>query len=118
LICYHYSRQGTQLEKEMISMVKVTYVFNDGAIKQAGTTRDNLLENIRNFVAHRDGATEPEYGVFTLDKDENDLTLLFQVMDELEKNAGLRNMFKAVYCDVDGEISDCIDTINNFKIKI
>lgn len=99
-------------------MVKIVYDFNDAAIARAGTTKDELLKNIRNFVAHRDGAEEPEYGVFTLDKDENDLTLLFQVMHELEGNQKFRNMFKAVYCDVDGEISDCIDTINNFKVKI
>ena len=53
-------------------MVKITYVFNDDAIRQAGTSRDELLKNIRNFVAYRNGAEEPEYGVFTLDKDEND----------------------------------------------
>ena len=41
-------------------MVKITYVFNDDAIQQAGTSRDELLKNIRDFVAHRDGAEEPE----------------------------------------------------------
>ena len=41
-------------------MVKITYVFNDDAIRQAGTSRDELLKNIRDFVAHRAGAEEPE----------------------------------------------------------
>lgn len=97
-------------------MVKITYVFNDNAIRQAGTSRDELLKNIRNFVAYRNGAEEPEYGVFTLDKDENDLALLFHTMDELEDDFNFRHMFKAVYCDVDGEKSECINTIENFKV--
>ena len=41
-------------------MVKITYVFNDDAIRKAGTSKDELLKNIRDFVAHRDGAEEPE----------------------------------------------------------
>ena len=54
--------------------------------------------------------------MFTLDKDENDLALLFHTMDELEDDSNFRHMFKAVYCDVDGEKSECINTIENFKV--
>ena len=97
-------------------MVKITYVFNEDAIRQAGTSRDELLKNIRNFVAHRDGAEEPEYGVFTLDKDENDLELMITAKKELRNSSSFRRMFKFVYCDVDGEKSDCINTIENFKV--
>ena len=98
-------------------MVKVTYVFNDGAIKQAGTTRDNLLENIRNFVAHRDGAEEPEYGVFTLDKDENDLTLLYVALVELKENIPFRKMFHEVYAYVNGELSSCIESVERDDLR-
>lgn len=98
-------------------MVKITYVFNDEAIRQVGTSRDELLKNIRNFVAHRDGAKEPEYGVFTLDKDENDLELMFTVTDELRNHPQIWSLFKGVYSDVDGEIDECINVLKNFKVR-
>lgn len=98
-------------------MVKIIYDFNDAAIARAGTTKDELLKNIRNFVAHRDGAEEPEYGVFTLDKDENDLDLMFAVSDDLKKHPQAWNLFKGVYGDVDGETDECISVLKNFKVR-
>lgn len=98
-------------------MVKITYVFNDDAIRQAGTSKDELLKNIRDFVAHRDGAEEPEYGVFTLDKDENDLELMFTVTDELRDHPQIWSFFKGVYSDVDGETDECINVLKNFKVR-
>ena len=98
----------------MISVVKVTYVFNDSAIKQAGTTRDNLLKNMRAFIAQRNGAKEPEYGAFTLDNDQNDLDILGEIVDELRGTPEIRPLFKAIYANVNGEQSECLASVAKY----
>ena len=95
-------------------MVKITYVFNDLAIQRSGTTKDALLKSIRHFVAHRPGAKETEYGVFTLDYDENDVGIIGEVLDELIDTPSMRKLFHAIYADVNGERSECISAAEQY----
>ena len=89
-------------------------LINDEALRHASYTKDSLLVSMRKFIANRPGADEPEYGVFTLDNDQNDLDILGEIIDELRGTPEIRPMFKAIYANVNGEQSECLASVAKY----